>query len=117
MAFWMNIPTGGCVSCAKPVPRANKAQLNELWRLPRKRRGELVAMEREIVQIVADALAELNPRLVSTEGLVKPVAMSLFSYLSWHCIWFLQDAPLNRHDYGTQSLRPVCYSIAPTALP
>jgi TetR/AcrR family transcriptional regulator len=78
----------------------HKVQLNELGRLPDEQRGTIVAMEREIVRIVADTLAEINPNLAGNKRLLKPVTMSLFGFLNWHYTWFREDGPITRADYA-----------------
>jgi TetR/AcrR family transcriptional regulator len=83
----------------------HKVQLNELWRLPEPQRETIMGMEREIVRHVADALAEINPNLVRTKGLLKPVTMSFFGLLNWHYMWFREDGPLSRADYAKLATR------------
>ena len=83
----------------------HKVQLNELWRLPEAQRATIIAMEREIVRLVADTLAEINPNLARTEGVLKPVTMSLFGLLNWHYMWFRDDGPLSRADYASLATR------------
>lgn len=83
----------------------HKVQLNELWRLPAVEREAIMGMEREIVRLVADTLAEINPNLARTKGLLKPVTMSLFGFLNWHYMWFREDGPLTRADYARLATR------------
>ena len=83
----------------------HKVQLNELQRLPEAQRETIIGMEREIVRLVADTLAEINPNLARTRGLLKPVTMSLFGFLNWHYMWFREDGPLTRADYARLATR------------
>ena len=64
-----------------------------------------MGMEREIVRLVADTLAEINPNLARTKGLLKPVTMSLFGLLNWHYMWFREDGPMSRADYAKLATR------------
>jgi TetR/AcrR family transcriptional regulator len=83
----------------------HKVQLNERWRLPDEQRAMIVAMEREIVGIVANTLAEINPALRQQRGLLKPVTMSLFGMLNWHYLWFREGGPMSRADYARLATR------------
>ena len=83
----------------------HKVQLNELWRLAEDERGAIVEMEREIVGRVADTLADINPKLRTQRGLLKPVTMSLFGMLNWHYLWFRDDGPMSRDDYARLATR------------
>jgi TetR/AcrR family transcriptional regulator len=83
----------------------HKVQLNELERLPEAQRQTIMGMEREIVRLVSDTLAEINPSLARTKGLLKPVTMSLFGFLNWHYTWFRDDGPLTRADYAKLATR------------
>jgi TetR/AcrR family transcriptional regulator len=83
----------------------HKVQLNELWRLPEPQREAIMGMEREIVRLVADTLAEINPSLARTKGLLKPVTMSLFGFLNWQYMWFREDGPLSRAEYAKLATR------------
>ena len=83
----------------------HKVQLNELDRLPEAQRAEIVGMERAIVRVVSDTLAELNPRLASDRARLKPVTMSLFGMVNWHYTWFRDDGPMTRDDYARLATR------------
>lgn len=76
----------------------HKVQLNELDRLPAEQRQGIKRVEREIVDVVAGILLLLNPRL--GDGLLKPVAMSLFGALNWHYTWFRDDGAVSRAAYA-----------------
>jgi TetR/AcrR family transcriptional regulator len=83
----------------------HKVQLNELRRLPAEQRRAITGMERELVRLVADTLAEINPSLTRTERLLKPVTMSLFGMVNWHYTWFRDGGPLSRADYAKLATR------------
>ena len=77
----------------------HKVQINYLSLLQPERQAELKAMERELVRLFADAIADLAPELAGTK-LLKPVTMSLFGMLNWHYLWFKPDGALSREDYA-----------------
>lgn len=83
----------------------HKVQLNELVRLPGEQRAEIVAMERDIVRLVSDTLAEINPTLAADGSLLKPVTMSLFGMVNWHYMWFREGGPLTREGYAKLATR------------
>jgi TetR/AcrR family transcriptional regulator len=77
----------------------HKVQINTLSLLPPERQAELKAMERDLVRVFADAIADLAPELRGTR-LLKPVTMSLFGMLNWHYLWFKPDGALSREEYA-----------------
>jgi TetR/AcrR family transcriptional regulator len=66
--------------------------------------AELRSMERELVAVFAEAIAQARPELEGTP-LLKPVTMSLFGMLNWHYLWFRPDGPLTRADYAALATR------------
>ena len=79
---------------------AHKVQINELSRLPPDQQATLKRLERTLVRLFADALAEANPALQGKPELLKPVTMSLFGMLNWHYMWFRPNGPMTRKDYA-----------------
>lgn len=79
---------------------AHKVQINELPRLPAEQQSELKRLERTLVRLFADAIAEANPALQGRAELLKPVTMSLFGMLNWHYMWFRPNGPMTRADYA-----------------
>ena len=57
-------------------------------------------MERELVAVFADAIAEVLPAIGRNKTLLKPVTMSLFGMLNWHYMWFREGGTMNREDYA-----------------
>jgi TetR/AcrR family transcriptional regulator len=83
----------------------HKVQLNELDRLPEPQRRMIKSMERDIVNIVAEIVLQVNPRLSEAPGLLKPVVMSLFGMLNWHYTWFRENGPITRAAYAKYTTR------------
>ena len=96
----LELIVGRLLAAYASADHQHKVQLNELWRLPEPQRHAIMDMQREVVRLVADTLAEINPNLARTEGLLKPVTMSLFGFLNWHYIWFREDGPISRPAYA-----------------
>ena len=78
----------------------HKIQLNELSKLPPKRKKLLTDMERDLVRVFADAISAVNPALDGDRALLKPVTMSLFGMINWHYMWFRDGKPLTRDNYA-----------------
>jgi TetR/AcrR family transcriptional regulator len=60
----------------------------------------LIALERALVSIFADAIAGAIPSIAGNQALLKPVTMSLFGMLNWHYMWFREKGPVSRDDYA-----------------
>lgn len=56
-------------------------------KLPALQQKTLTDMERALVAIFPQAIAALDPG-IGCRTLLKPVTMSLFGMLNWHCTWF-----------------------------
>jgi TetR/AcrR family transcriptional regulator len=85
----------------------HKVQINNLGRLPADKQDILKRMERDLVAVFAEALAEANPDLAGNHRLLKPVTMSLFGMLNWHYLWFRPAGPVSREDYAAIAARMV----------
>ena len=83
----------------------HQVQLNELDRLPEPQRRLIKSMERDIVNIVSEAVLQVNPRLTETPGLLKPSVMSLFGMLNWHYTWFREDGLMSRAAYAKHATK------------
>ena len=62
--------------------------------LPEPRQQRIRALEREVVNGFAEALAQLQPAL-APKGLAKPVTMLLFGMINWTYTWQRADGPLD----------------------
>ena len=82
----------------------HQVQIGHLRLLPPERQNELKDMERELVRLFADVIAEVAPDLEGI-GLLKPVTMSLFGMLNWHYLWFKPGGTLSREDYAALATR------------
>jgi AcrR family transcriptional regulator len=77
----------------------HQVQIANLKLLPEERQEQLRAMERVLVAVLADALAEALPE-VGRGPLLKPITMSIFGMLNWHYLWFREGKGLSRDDYA-----------------
>ena len=53
--------------------------------------------QREVVQVVADAVVALRPKLQAT-CLHKPAAMLLLGIMTWTLTWLRAEGPLSHED-------------------
>lgn len=65
----------------------HKVLLNELGRLPRKRRNTIVGMQRQLTDIVAQLISEIQPALSKRSALRFPATMLYFGMINWTHIW------------------------------
>ena len=68
--------------------------LNELGALPAAQRQEILELERQVVELVADLLRRVNPGLATRRTLVKPTAMLLLGMINWTHTWYRPDGDL-----------------------
>ncbi len=78
----------------------HQVQIANLKLLPREQQELLRSMERRLVSIMSDALAEAIPA-IGRGPLLKPFTMSAFGMLNWHYLWFREGKGLSRDDYAT----------------
>ncbi len=86
------------LECYRNADAQHQVQISSLKLLPDERRAELVKMERRLVALLSDALAQalfdIKPRFL------KPVTMSMFGMLNWHYLWFRESKGLSREQYA-----------------
>jgi len=90
---------GAVLGAYRDADDEHKIQINELRKLPLARKKELIALERALVAIFAEAVAAAIPSIAGNSVLLKPVTMSLFGMMNWHYMWFREKGPISRDDY------------------
>lgn len=91
---------GALLDAYRDADQQHKIQINEMSKLPAERRDILLGMERELVAIFAEAIAQVLPAIAQSRTLLKPVTMSLFGMLNWHYMWFREGGTMSREDYA-----------------
>jgi TetR/AcrR family transcriptional regulator len=91
---------GALLEVYRDADDEHKIQLNELSKLPSKRKNLLTDMERELVRVFAEAIAAVNPAIAADKVLLKPVTMSLFGMINWQFMWFRDGGAMTREDYA-----------------
>jgi AcrR family transcriptional regulator len=78
----------------------HQVQISSLKLLPPAQQESLKEMERKLVVIVSDAIADAIPHAVKKRHLLKPLTMSLFGMLNWHYLWFRDGKGITREKYA-----------------
>jgi len=77
----------------------HQVQIASLKLLPKEKQEPLLAKERLLVDILADALAAARPS-VSHRRILKPLTMTVFGMLNWHYLWFRDGGSMTRAEYA-----------------
>lgn len=91
---------GALLDAYKDADHQHKIQINELSKLVPAKRQQLIALERELVQVFSAAIGAVNKTVGASPRLLKPVTMSLFGMLNWHYMWFREGGPMSREEYA-----------------
>jgi AcrR family transcriptional regulator len=78
----------------------HQVQISSLKLLPPAQQESLKEMERRLVVIVSDAIADAIPHVAKKRHLLKPLTMSLFGMLNWHYLWFRDGKGITREKYA-----------------
>jgi AcrR family transcriptional regulator len=78
----------------------HQVQISSLKLLPPAQQESLKEMERRLVVIVSDAIADAIPHAAKKRHLLKPLTMSLFGMLNWHYLWFRDGKGITREKYA-----------------
>jgi AcrR family transcriptional regulator len=73
----------------------HKVLLNDLGRLPKARRAEIVAVQRGLIEIVQKLLVEIEPALKRRSGAAFAAAMLFFGQINWTHTWFDPRGPVS----------------------
>src|SRR6201985_2869551 len=92
----------------------HQVQIASLKLLPKERQEPLLAKERVLVDVLADALAAARPS-VSHKRVLKPLTMTVFGMLNWHYLWFRDGGPMTRAEYADFVTRLVLAGAADAA--
>lgn len=106
--------TDALLNAYRDADAEHQVQIANLKLLPAPLQEKLRAMERELVDLFADAIAEAVPE-VGRGPLLKPIAMSLFGMLNWHYLWFRDGKGLTRSEYASLVTGMIERGAGPTA--
>lgn len=77
----------------------HQVQIVNLKMLAPERQEVLRGMERALVTLLSNAIAEAVPE-IGRGLLLKPLTMSMFGMLNWHYMWFREGRGLTRQNYA-----------------
>jgi AcrR family transcriptional regulator len=77
-----------------------QVQISSRKLLPSAQQDALKDMERRLVRIVSDAIADALPSVAKKHDLLLPLTMSLFGMLNWHYLWFRDGKGMTRDAYA-----------------
>jgi AcrR family transcriptional regulator len=77
----------------------HQVQIMALKLLPPEQQDKLRGIERRLVTLLSDAIAEAVPE-VGHGPMLKPITMSAFGMLNWHYLWFREGRGLTRAQYA-----------------
>lgn len=79
----------------------HKLQLNAIGRLPESDQKALAAIQRDLVQLMAQRIKALAPdAFAARPEKLKPITMSVFGMLNWFYMWYRKGSGLSRAAYG-----------------
>jgi AcrR family transcriptional regulator len=78
----------------------HQVQISSLKLLPPVQQETLKEMERRLVRIVSDAIADALPAVAKRHDVLLPLTMSLFGMLNWHYLWFRDGKGMTRDAYA-----------------
>ena len=78
----------------------HQVQISSLKLLPPAQQETLKELERKLVVIVSDAIADAIPHVGKKRQHLKPLTMSLFGMLNWHYLWFRDGKGITREKYA-----------------
>ena len=73
----------------------HKVLLNDLDRLPKAKRAEIVAVQRGLIESVRTLLIEIEPALAEKPGAAFAAAMLFFGMINWTHTWFDANGPVS----------------------
>ena len=79
----------------------HQVQTEAMTALPKEQRQVLADLQREMVQIVSDALEAVTPAVYAANPeKLRPVTMTLFGMLNWFYMWHRKGRGLSREEYA-----------------
>jgi AcrR family transcriptional regulator len=93
----------------------HQVQIANLKLLPTDKQATLKAIERRLIEIVAEVIAGALPAAATRRDVLMPLTMSFFAMLNWHYLWFREGRGLTRDQYARMATQ-IVLSGAPDAI-
>ncbi len=79
----------------------HQVQTEAMTALPEDQREVLADLQRQMVQIVSDALEAVTPQVyAAAPEKLRPVTMTLFGMVNWFYMWHRKGKGMSREDYA-----------------
>jgi AcrR family transcriptional regulator len=78
----------------------HKLQIDALATLPREKQTPLIATQRELVQIMGQAILEVQPDLARDREKLRAATMTVFAILNWFYMWHRPGKGISRAQYA-----------------
>jgi AcrR family transcriptional regulator len=79
----------------------HQVQTEAMTSLPTEQRGVLAGLQRQLVQIVSDALEAVTPDVYAKHPeKLRPVTMTLFGMVNWFYMWHRKGRGMSREEYA-----------------
>jgi AcrR family transcriptional regulator len=78
----------------------HQVQISSLKLLPSTQQDVLRSLERKLVTIVSETIADAILSVAKRRDVLTPLTMSLFAMLNWHFLWFREGKGLTRQAYA-----------------
>ncbi len=79
----------------------HQVQTEAMTSLPEDQRKILAGLQRQLVQIVSDALEAVTPDVYAANpDKLRPVTMTLFGMVNWFYMWHRKGQGMSREDYA-----------------
>ncbi len=76
--------------------RRHVIAMNDVKFLPRPKQAPLIALQRDLVELVSQLLREVNPRL--PDQVYKPYGLMLVGMLNWTDFWYKPSGPVKAQE-------------------
>lgn len=78
----------------------HKLQLDALGILPEAKKAPLVAIQRELVEIMGTAVLQVRPSLADDAERLRAATMTVFAILNWFYMWHRPGKGISRAEYA-----------------
>jgi AcrR family transcriptional regulator len=88
--------------------------INDLNHLPKAKRDQIVSRQLEVVHLIRDIIAEIQPELAERGGrLLTPTTMIFLGMINWTHFWFDSNGPASIDEFADLLTSVMLNGIAP----
>ncbi|WP_319825494.1 TetR/AcrR family transcriptional regulator [Thalassovita sp.] len=88
------------LSAYEDADAEHKLQLDALAVLPRDKQAPLIAIQRELVTIMSEAVLQVQPTLAGDAERLRAATMTVFAILNWFYMWHRPGKGMDRATYA-----------------